>query len=73
MLVHTLWGARTDPFYTTLEDHFHSELTWQGAIIEHREILEAIKSHNPKAARDSMRKHIRRVEKRFTSKWRENE
>lgn len=73
MLVQTLWGARTDPFYITLEDHFHSELTWQGSIIEHREILEAIKARNGKAARDAMRKHIRRAEKRFTSNWRETE
>lgn len=73
MLVQTLWGARTDPFYITLEDHFHSELTWQGAIIEHREILEAIKNGNTKGARDAMRKHIRRAEKRFTSNWREPE
>lgn len=70
-LLQILWQARTDAFYRTLEDHFHSELTWQGAIIEHRAILEAIKSHNARAARDAMRKHIRHAEKRFASNWHE--
>lgn len=69
MLVQTLWGPRTDPLYIKLEDHFHTESIWQSAIIEHREILEAVRAHDPKAAREAMRKHIRRAEKRFASNW----
>lgn len=69
LMLHTLWGPRTDPLYIKLEDHFHTESIWQNAILEHREILEAIRAHDPKAAREAMRKHIRRAEKRFASNW----
>lgn len=69
LMLRTLWGPRTDPLYIKLEDHFHTENIWQNAILEHREILEAIRAHDPKAAKDAMRKHIRRAEKRFASNW----
>jgi len=69
LMVQTLWGPRTDPLYIKLEDHFHTEAIWQNTIIEHREILEAVRMHDPKAAREAMRRHIRRAEKRFASNW----
>ena len=60
------------PVYLCLEDHFHSEQVWQRAIIEHREILEAIKHGDAKAARSAMHRHMRNVRTRFSSVWRED-
>ena len=38
--------------------YFHFKPLWQRAIIEHREIFEAVKSGDAKAARAAMRSHI---------------
>ncbi len=71
--VQTLWSMRTDPLYLRLQDHFHSEAIWQRAIIEHREILEAVKRGDPKAARAVMHKHLKNIKMRFVSNWQEEE
>lgn len=67
--VQTLWAMRTDPLYLRLQDHFHNEAIWQRAIIEHREIFEAIKHGDAKAARAVMHKHLKNIKMRFVSSW----
>jgi len=69
--IQTLWSMRTDPLYLRLQDHFHNEAIWQRAIIEHREILEAVKRHDSKAARAVMHKHLKNIKMRFVSSWQE--
>lgn len=71
--VDTLWSMRTDPLYLRLQDHFHNESIWQRAIIEHREILEAIKRGDAKAARTVMQRHLKNIKTRFVSSWQELE
>lgn len=71
LAIQALWTTRVQPVYLCLEDHFHSEQVWQRAIIEHREILEAIKHGDAKAARLAMHRHMRNVRTRFSSAWRE--
>lgn len=65
-----LWATRVEPVYLRLEDHFHNERVWQQAIMEHREILEAIKRQDAKAARAAMHRHMRNIRTRFSSSWR---
>lgn len=66
-----LWIMRVNPLYIRLQDHFHNETVWQRAIIEHREILEAVKRRDAKAARAAMHRHLKNARMRFESKWQE--
>ena len=43
-----------------------------GIAAEHREILEAIKHGDAKAARSAMHRHMRNVRTRFSSSWSES-
>lgn len=71
LALQALWSTRERPLYKRLEDHFHSELVWQNTIIEHREILEAIKLRDAKAARQAMHKHLKNAGLRFKANWKE--
>ena len=66
-----LWTPRAQPLYRRLEDHFHNEQVYQRAIIEHREILEAVKLGDAKTARAAMHRHLKNVRTRFSSRWSE--
>ena len=67
-----LWSMRLAPLYMRMEDHFHTEAIWQRLIIEHREILEAVKRADAKAARSAMHRHLKNARARFVSTWQEN-
>ena len=69
LAIHALWAPREQPVYLRLEDHFHSEPVWQRAIIEHREILEAVKRADAKGARAAMHRHLKNARMRFVSHW----
>lgn len=71
LAVQALWGPREQVVYIRLEDHFHNEQVWQRSILEHREILEAVKRKDAKAARAAMHRHLKNAKLRFTSNWRE--
>ncbi len=64
-----LWSLREAPIYLQLEVHFHTEAIWQRLILEHRDILAAVKSRDPKAAKAAMHKHLKTAKKRFVSNW----
>jgi DNA-binding FadR family transcriptional regulator len=67
-----MWSLREQPVYLQLEVHFQTEAIWQRLIIEHREILSAVKSGNAKAARAAMHRHMKIAKKRFVSGWQES-
>lgn len=69
LAIQALWMPRVEPVYLRLEDHFHTEQVWQRSIMEHRDILEAIKRRDPKAARTAMHRHLKNARTRFSSKW----
>ena len=71
LAVQALWVPREQVVYIRLEDHFHNEQVWQRSILEHREILEAVKRKDAKAARAAMHRHLKNAKLRFTSNWRE--
>lgn len=70
-VMETLWAMRLAPLYVRLQNHFHNEAIWQQAILEHREIFEAIKNRDAKAARNAMHRHVQNARKRYVSNWRE--
>ena len=68
-LTETLWAMRLAPLYVQLQNHFHNEAVWQQAILEHREIFDAVRKRDTKEARTAMRRHIHRARKRYVSNW----
>ena len=62
--------ARNGPLFARLGDYFESPASWVAAIAEHKEVLTAIQTRNPQAARKSMQKHLRQAHKRFSASWR---
>ena len=70
-VMETLWTMRLAPLYVRLQNHFHNETIWQQAILEHREILEAVKTRDAKSARAAMHRHIHNARKRYVSNWQE--
>ena len=68
-LMETLWAMRLAPLYVQLQNHFHNEAVWQQAILEHREIFDAVRKRDAKDARIAMRRHIHRARKRYVSNW----
>lgn len=71
LAVQALWTPREQALYMRLENHFHTETVWQRSILEHREILEAVKRHDHKLARAAMHRHLKQAEMRFASGWKE--
>ena len=73
MVVQQLWELRTGTLYMQLESHFSGEAIWKQAVAEHAELLQAIASRDPPAARKAMRKHMKNAEIRFASGWKPSE
>ncbi len=69
LVVQQLWELRTGPLYMQFESHFVGESIWREANLEHAELLDAIASRDPPAAREAMRKHMKNAEVRFASAW----
>ena len=72
MLVHvvkSLWEERGGPLFTQLQHHFDTPRSWAAAIREHAAVLEAIRSHDPDAARAKMHQHMEQASKRFSRSW----
>lgn len=66
LAVETLWDFRTNTRYRTLEALPYSPPAWQNAILEHREILVAIKNRNAHAAQIAMTHHLNRAQVRLS-------
>ncbi|MDR3409450.1 MAG: FadR/GntR family transcriptional regulator [Formivibrio sp.] len=71
LAIQALWTPREQALYMRLENHFHTEAVWQRSILEHREILEAVKRRDSKSARAAMHRHLKQAEMRFVSNWKE--
>lgn len=69
MVIQSLWDLRQGPLYVRLEQHFHTSRTWERAIEEHIAILDAIRAHDPRAARAAMLRHVKNAKTRFASAW----
>ncbi|BBB64484.1 GntR family transcriptional regulator [Undibacterium sp. YM2] len=63
--VEYLWNQR-GRLWHKLKEHFQTEDLRQETLTDHRNILEAIASHDPAAARKAMRAHLERVTRTFS-------
>jgi DNA-binding FadR family transcriptional regulator len=68
--VQRYWQARDGQLFERLGDYFESPESWQAAIAEHEQVLQAIEAHDPSAARKAMQKHLKQAHKRYSASWR---
>ena len=68
--VQRFWDARRGPLFERLGGHFETVDSWRSAIAEHTTIFEAIRNHDPAAARLAMHAHMDKSHTRFSVSWR---
>jgi DNA-binding FadR family transcriptional regulator len=68
--VQRYWQARNGPLFERLGDYFEHTESWQAAIAEHQQVLQAIEAHDAAAARKAMQKHLKQAHKRYSASWR---
>jgi DNA-binding FadR family transcriptional regulator len=68
--VQRFWDARRGPLFERLGGHFETVDSWRSAIAEHTDIFEAIRNHDPAAARLAMHAHMDKSHTRFSVSWR---
>lgn len=68
--VQRFWDSRRGPLFERLGGHFETVESWRSAIEEHEAILEAIRKHDPAAARLAMHAHMDKSHTRFSVSWR---
>lgn len=56
--VASLFDERHSPLSSTLRGHFEGEETWQAALAEHHEILEALEAKDAIQAQATMQRHL---------------
>jgi DNA-binding FadR family transcriptional regulator len=68
--VQRYWMARNGPLFERLGDYFEHPVSWQAAIAEHMEVMQAIEARDSSAARKAMQKHLKQAHKRYSASWR---
>lgn len=68
--VQRFWDSRRGPLFERLGGHFETVESWRSAIEEHEAILDAIRRHDPAAARLAMHAHMDKSHTRFSVSWR---
>ena len=68
--VHGYWQARSGPMFERLGDHFETPASWKAALVEHATVLDAIRAHDPLAARTAMQSHLKKAYTRYSASWR---
>ena len=68
--VRRFWLARDGQLFERLGDYFENPESWQVAIAEHEQVLQAIEQGDASAARSAMRKHLKQAHKRYSASWR---
>ncbi len=64
-----IYDRRLSPYFEKLASYFEGPHTWQMALEEHQAIRNAIAEGNPEAARQAMREHLTRSQKRFSESF----
>ena len=68
--VHGYWQARSGPLFERLGDHFDNPPSWKAALAEHAAVFDAIRVHDPLAARAAMQSHLKKAYTRYSASWR---
>lgn len=69
-IVQRLWQAREGPLFERLGTYFEHPASWQAAIEEHQQVLDAIEARDAATARKTMQKHLKQAHKRYSASWR---
>ncbi len=64
------WQARRGTLFERLGDYFENPPSWKAALVEHAAVLEAIRAHDPVAARSAMHEHLKKACNRYSASWR---
>ena len=64
------WQARHCALFERLGDYFEDQQSWDAALIEHTEVLKAIRAHDTGAARRAMQRHLKKAHSRYSASWR---
>lgn len=64
------WHARRGPISERLGEHFENPPSWQRALREHQDVLDAIRVRDEDGARAAMREHLKKAYTRFSASWR---
>lgn len=64
-----IYDQRMTPYFEKLAGYFEGPHTWRLALEEHVVIRNAIATHDPAAAREAMRLHMTRAQKRFSESF----
>lgn len=64
------WQARRGTLFERLGDYFENPPSWKAALVEHAAVLEAIRTHDPVAARSAMHEHLKKACNRYSASWR---
>ncbi len=67
-LTHTvahLWDLRRGELWAKTEQHFHTPALREKTLADHEAIVAALAAHDPRGARDAMRRHLSRVAREF--------
>lgn len=64
------WQERGKPLFARLGDYFENPASWSAALVEHQAVLDAIRAHDPTAARAAMHQHLKRAYARYSASWR---
>lgn len=65
-IVAALFDARHSPLSLQFGKHFEDESTRRRAIAEHKGVIKALASRNPKTAKQAMQRHLRNAHNRLT-------
>ena len=68
--VHGYWQARSGLLFERLGDHFENPPSWKAALVEHEAVLDAIRAHDPIAAKAAMQSHLKKAYTRYSASWR---
>ncbi len=57
-------------FLSAWATYFEHPVSWQAAIQEHQQVLDAIEAGDASAARKAMQKHLKQAHRRYSASWR---
>jgi DNA-binding FadR family transcriptional regulator len=64
------WDARGGALFERMSDYFENAASWNAAIDEHEKVFDAIRQHDPAAARRAMQHHLKKAYTRYSASWR---
>jgi DNA-binding FadR family transcriptional regulator len=64
-VVGELFDQRLNPYFAQLAHYFENRATWRAALDEHRAVRDAIAAGDGDGAREAMREHLAKSQKRF--------